>query len=185
MLPEQVVPFEITMTDSLADQCREQPVQGNQFLLWRTAIQIRLKTRNYIFSAQQFGNQPRRPAHPQPAALDHGQQTRSGDPEKIEPITLDPAVPGAARPPEALQPMQRILDVVALDKQGPAAQFALRNCSCTTGFEKPALGDASVRISQQRVQRGRLFTPNHLRPERADTRTEETAVSGDLLQKIV
>ncbi len=56
LIPEQVVPLKVAMADALAPQGGKQAIQRKQLHFRRPIVQIRLPARDYIVSAEQFGN---------------------------------------------------------------------------------------------------------------------------------
>ncbi|MNZ51537.1 hypothetical protein D3C78_693530 [compost metagenome] len=172
------------MADALAQQRGEQAVEGQQFGLRRRSGQPRLKTGDYILPLQIFGNQPGAAAQPAAALLLHRQRPRRGDAEQLQPIGLAPAVPGAARPPEALEPVQGILDVVALDQQRLAVQLDPRHGGGAAGLEEVAALDITVQVVQQRLQPGGRLAAHHLQAGGAHPGAEQAAVATALAQVV-
>ena len=69
VIPEQVVPLEITVADAFAQQRGEQAIKRLQIAFRGRSVVERLKTRDYILPAAVFGNQVGTPAQPAPAPL--------------------------------------------------------------------------------------------------------------------
>src|SRR5471030_1091611 len=125
-MPEQVMAFEVTMTDALTNQLGKQMIQRQQLIFWRiTALNVRRKTLDDVRPRQVFSHQVRPTAQPQKPLLQHRQRLGRSNPQKRQTVAFAPRMPGAARAPEALEPMGETLDVVALDHQRPTAHLDL------------------------------------------------------------
>ncbi|MCY1290286.1 hypothetical protein D9M70_394240 [compost metagenome] len=147
------------MADAFADQRGEQLVEGLQFGFGRSAgpvrvVQIGSKTGDYILPGEIFGNQVRTSAQPAEAPFQHGQRPWRGDAEEVQAIAFAPAVPGPTGSPEARQPVQQPLDVVALDQQLPTAERNPGHGGGGALLQRMALFQEGIRGVQQLVEPG-------------------------------
>nr|GFD58663.1 hypothetical protein [Tanacetum cinerariifolium] len=79
------------------------------------------------------------------------------------------------RPPEALEPVRKVLDVITLDHQLAAGDVYLGDAGRTTCFVQMTAIDQPVRPLQNREHRGHLLTANGAQGERPVFDTEQAA----------
>ncbi|MNY71289.1 hypothetical protein D3C86_2095980 [compost metagenome] len=81
-------------------------------------------------------------------------------------------MPGAARAPETLAPVQQVLDVVTLDHQRPTSRFDPADTGRATGLVQMPLIEQRIGLGQHRQHGGFFFAADGAQGKRAPADTE-------------
>ncbi|MCY1358618.1 hypothetical protein D9M69_451600 [compost metagenome] len=94
-------------------------------------------------------------------------------------------MPGPARTPEALEPVGKTLDVVALDHQRAAIYLDLADARRTAGLVQVPLIEQGIGLLQHRHHRRHFLAANRPQFEGPALDAEQRALAADLDQEVL